>query len=305
MSELPLVSILMNCYNGEKYLRESLESVLNQSYENWELIFWDNQSNDESAKIFLSYSDKRLRYYLAPEHTSLGNARILASKKIRGDWLGIIDVDDIWEKNKLSLQIEALNHCNFNTDTVGLIYCKSIGIDKYSNITNEISHRDYKNKTMPQGQIFEELLFKGNFIISPTILLNANAFFSVGGFPQNTIHASDYYISCAISSQFNALFVDEFLTRYRVHDNNNTNREKVLSYKEQLKIFNYWKKKKNFSLIRETRRIKEINTFIGLMMIKYDKQVILGLCKICKDGLIFYAIKNVFLNFINLLKVKF
>ena len=48
----PLVSIIMNCYNGEKYLNQSLNSILPQSYKNWELIFWDNQSTDNSKAIF-------------------------------------------------------------------------------------------------------------------------------------------------------------------------------------------------------------------------------------------------------------
>ena len=59
----PLVSIIMNCFNGETYLNESIKSVLSQTYENWELIFWDNQSIDSSAKIFKSYEDKRFEYF--------------------------------------------------------------------------------------------------------------------------------------------------------------------------------------------------------------------------------------------------
>ena len=52
MKDNPLVSILMNCYNGEEYLKEAIDSVINQEYKNWELIFWDNQSTDRSAEIF-------------------------------------------------------------------------------------------------------------------------------------------------------------------------------------------------------------------------------------------------------------
>ena len=63
----PLVSIIMNCYNGEKYLRQSIESVLKQTYKNWELIFWDNQSSDNSAKIFKSYQDERFCYFYSPQ----------------------------------------------------------------------------------------------------------------------------------------------------------------------------------------------------------------------------------------------
>ena len=60
MTEQPLVSVIMNCFNGEKYLREAIDSVLAQTYQNWELIFWDNQSTDSSAEIVKSYDDPRI-----------------------------------------------------------------------------------------------------------------------------------------------------------------------------------------------------------------------------------------------------
>ena len=65
MSKSPLVSVIMNCYNGEKYLTDSLNSLLSQNYRNWELIFWDNISTDNSKKIFEGYNDKRFKYYSA------------------------------------------------------------------------------------------------------------------------------------------------------------------------------------------------------------------------------------------------
>ena len=81
----PLVSIIMNCFNGERYLKDSIDSIINQTYKNWELIFWDNRSEDESAKIFKSYNDKRLKYFMADEHTSLYKARNLAIKESTGE----------------------------------------------------------------------------------------------------------------------------------------------------------------------------------------------------------------------------
>ena len=68
----------MNCYYGEAYLYESIKSVLSQTYENWEIIFWDNKSEDKSAEIFKSYDDKRFKYFYADAHTSLYKARNLA-----------------------------------------------------------------------------------------------------------------------------------------------------------------------------------------------------------------------------------
>ena len=93
----PLVSIIINCFNGEKYLREALTSILNQSYKNWEVIFWDNQSSDNSKKIFNSFQNERFKYFYADKHTTLYKARNLAINKTNGELLAFIDTDDIWE----------------------------------------------------------------------------------------------------------------------------------------------------------------------------------------------------------------
>ena len=112
-----LVSIILNCYNGEKYLKDALETVINQSYYNWELIFWDNKSNDRSKKIFDTYKSKKLKYFQSKEHTSLYEARNLAVKKCNGDYIAFIDADDFWEKDKLEKQIKL-----FENKHVGVVY---------------------------------------------------------------------------------------------------------------------------------------------------------------------------------------
>src|SRR4030067_1280023 len=100
----PLVSVIMNCYNSEKYLREAIDSVLAQTYQNWEIIFWDNQSTDKSAAIFKSYADPRFCYFLAPEHTTLGQARNLAVEQAHGAWVAFLDCGDILFPRKLAQQ---------------------------------------------------------------------------------------------------------------------------------------------------------------------------------------------------------
>ena len=60
-----LVSIILNCFNGEEYLKHALKSITNQSYQNWELIFWDNKSNDKSIKIIKNFKDKRIKCFLS------------------------------------------------------------------------------------------------------------------------------------------------------------------------------------------------------------------------------------------------
>ena len=113
----PLVSIIVNCYNGEKYLAHTLDSILNQTYQNWEIIFWDNQSTDNSSEIFKSYKDSRFKYFYAKEHAGIGKARNLAVEKTKGDFIAFLDSDDFWDKKKLELQMSY-----FKNLEVGVVY---------------------------------------------------------------------------------------------------------------------------------------------------------------------------------------
>ena len=102
----PLVSIIMNCYNGDKYLRKSIKSIISQSYKNWELIFWDNKSEDNSRNILKSFKDKRIFYFRSKKFLKLYHARNLALKKTKGKYVCFLDVDDYWTSDKLKKQIE-------------------------------------------------------------------------------------------------------------------------------------------------------------------------------------------------------
>lgn len=144
----PLVSILMNCFNGEKYLRQAIDSVLAQSYGNWEIIFWDNQSTDGSAEIFTSYRDSRLKYFYAPEHTRLYEARNCAMEKASGELIAFLDVDDWWMANKLEKQVPL-----FQDPDVGLV-CGNFWVVNERNGRRWISLKE----PAPTGRVLNELL---------------------------------------------------------------------------------------------------------------------------------------------------
>ena len=112
-----LVSIIMNCYNGEKYLKQSLNSILKQTYQNWELIFWDNRSTDNSKKIYKSFNDNRFKYFFSDKHTNLHDARNLALDKAKGDFIAFLDTDDWWLPYKLEKQIPF-----FKNEEIKLVY---------------------------------------------------------------------------------------------------------------------------------------------------------------------------------------
>ena len=110
IQENPLVSIIINCFNGEDFLNSSLSSVLCQEYQNWEIIFIDNSSTDTSKEIFLSYNDNRLKYFSTLNNVTLAKARNIGLDKCQGDLIAFLDVDDEWFPQKLIQQINLFKY---------------------------------------------------------------------------------------------------------------------------------------------------------------------------------------------------
>ena len=139
----------MNCYNGEKYLKESLNSIINQTYKNWELIFFDNISTDGSKRILEQFKDQRIKYYKSEKFVNLYDARNLAIKKCSGNFVSFLDTDDSWFSDKLEKQIELYK----KDPSCSLIYSNCNIYDEEKK-TEKIF---VKNK-LPQGKITQELL---------------------------------------------------------------------------------------------------------------------------------------------------
>lgn len=146
LSSMPLVSVIINCYNGADFLRNAIESIYAQSYQNWEIIFWDNASTDESAKIAKSF-DSRLKYYASDQNVPLGEARNFALEKVTGKYIAFLDCDDSFLPSKLNVQVQLMETSNF-----GMAYCGAIIIDDRGKI---LSERLPKNRS---GYIFSNLL---------------------------------------------------------------------------------------------------------------------------------------------------
>ena len=101
-----LVSVLLNCYNAEKFISKAIESVIKQTYKNWELIIWDDGSKDSTVDIVKKYQDKRIKIFSKKNNLGLGKSRINAIKFINGALVSILDADDYYHKDKLYKQVE-------------------------------------------------------------------------------------------------------------------------------------------------------------------------------------------------------
>ena len=223
MTDNPLISIIMNCYNGEKYLQEALDSVINQTYKNWELIFWDNQSTDKSANIIHSYNDNRIKYFYSKKHILLYEARNLAIEKSQGGYLAFLDVDDYWDSTKLEKQM--------------LVFSKNSEVAiVYSNFSfkNEIknTYKEFNNKKLPEGMIVDKLLRK-NFMGLLTVLLNRGLIDEQGEIFDSRLHImGDYDMAIKISAKWKVACIQQALATYRWHGGNESISHKELIIKE-------------------------------------------------------------------------
>ena len=211
MTNEPLVTILMNCYNGEKYLKDSLNSLISQSYKNWELIFWDNQSNDRSKKIFDTFNDARLKYYKAQNHEKLYVARNQALSKAKGEYIAFLDVDDLWEPKKLEKQIKL-----FEDQEVGLVYGNLWRLYNYPIFFK----KKHVKKNLLRGFIFDNLL-EDDFIGLSTIVLRKKYLKNFPNiFDEKYNMLSDYDFILRFSKEVKFDFVNEPVSTYRIHKNN-------------------------------------------------------------------------------------
>ena len=111
----PLVSVIMPAYNAEKYISESIESVLTQSYQNWELLITDDRSKDNTQQIVEEYCarDKRIKLFINKENGGAGVARNNSIEKAEGRFIAFLDADDQWLPEKLTKQIAFMLENNY------------------------------------------------------------------------------------------------------------------------------------------------------------------------------------------------
>ncbi len=223
-----LVSIIMNCFNGAEFLEKSINSIKKQTYENWEIIFWDNKSTDASKEIFkkCGNGDKRFKYFISNKHTSLGEARNLAISKAKGEYIAFLDCDDLWMPDKLAKQLP-----HFNNQNVGMVICDTV----FFNSKKDIKQL-YKRKKPPSGFVLRELL-ADYFISLETVVIKReyiNKMTHIFDEKFHVIEEYDFFIRYLMNCEM--VYVDKVLSKWRVHQKSWTWSRPDL-FPTELKIF--------------------------------------------------------------------
>ena len=229
-----LISIIINCHNGEKYLHKTLESILHQKYKNYEVIFVDNLSKDSSAEIFKKIQDKRFKYFKTKKKIRLYEGRNLALKKCKGEFITFLDTDDWWEKDFL------LSKNKFFKSSNDYGFCFSNCMHFYE---NKQKYKVFSRKKLPSGFILEDLL-KFYFVKMGTIIIKRRLIQSLKFNVRYNI-IGDYDLIIRAAKETKGMSFQDKLVNIRIHQNNFSHRNRKMFYYE----FKHWIKKQNFDNI--------------------------------------------------------
>ena len=265
----PLVSVIVNCFNGQRYLENCILSIKKQTYKNLEIIFWDNKSTDNSKYIFDLLKDKRFRYFSAKKFTNLYEARNLALKKTTGKFITFIDVDDEWYPNKIEKQLQ--------------IFKKNSQIDVvFSNLEKNKSLFIFKFKKkffkyLPEYISVEDLLKFYSVSCSSLALRRSKFNIKKNIFNSKIYMLSDFDFIMRYSLNKNIYCINEPLVFYREHKDQLSRKNFIIQANQFIKWYNSVKKNKNFikkvnfkylesrfNYLKSMKSQNELNTFPNL-----------------------------------------
>lgn len=232
----PLVSIIIPVYNGANYMKEAIDSALNQTYENIEVLVINDGSKDngETEKIALSYGDK-IRYF-HKENGGVSSALNLGIREMKGDYFSWLSHDDAYFPEKVSSQIETLKKYN---DKNVICYCKSIFIDKNSKeITLKSKNRKLKENTLFNNKEILINLLKYGSMNGCCFLIPKSVFYDNDlQFDEDMRYLQDAYMWYKIFLKNHSLvYVDKSGVKSRVHDKQLTHTGLPLYKKDCLKV---------------------------------------------------------------------
>ncbi|WP_199506594.1 MULTISPECIES: glycosyltransferase family 2 protein [Halobacteriovorax] len=230
-----LVSVIIPTYNRADFLKRSITSVLNQSFNDLELIIVDDGSTDHTHDVVGSFSDKRIKY-LKKENAGVSSARNLGVKNSKGDYIAFLDSDDEWHRDKLASQVSYLK----NTGKV-LVHTAERWLRDGKVVKQKKHHQKHG------GDMFIRSL-QGCVISPSSVLMKKELFEQIGGMREDFVVCEDYDFWLKVTSLYDIGFLEnEFVNKYGGH-------EDQLSFK--FFAMDYWRVK-SMAWILQNRPLSE------------------------------------------------
>ena len=208
-----MVSIIIPAYNAEKYIAETIKSVVNQTYKNWELIIVDDGSTDNTVDVITGYMNKDFPInYVFQKNSGVSTARNKGLSAAQGEYIALLDADDIWLENNLEIKISTLE----KSKDIYWVYSSMYQINEKSNILKEA----------PKGtdiDILNSILIWENEVVPgpcSNIVFKRECYDNGCAFDPLFSTAADQDFTIRLASKYKATYIDIPLWGYRIHQNN-------------------------------------------------------------------------------------
>ena len=228
----------MTAYNAENYIKDAIESILNQKFKNWNLILVDDKSTDNTLKVVKLFHSKKINIYSLKKHVGRTNALNYGLKKCNGEFVAILDADDLCNKNRLMEQVNFLQK-NRKFKMVG---SWAIKVDQFKKKIGEI-----KISNLPPSKNIS-LLLGQQFIPHSTLMFCLSHARKYGGYPSDLKYAQDFGLILQFIKKNKLYILPKFLTKIRVLSDSMSfrNEYQKIIIKDHIKLLGYVRK--NFHL---------------------------------------------------------
>ena len=206
---MPKVSVIIAAYNAMRYLPQALDCVLEQTFQDFEIIIVDDGSHDGIKDWAAQLKDPRIRFF-SQENAGSAAARNTGISNATGEYLAFLDSDDLWEATKLAKQVQTLDE----EPQAGLVYTWVATMDSEGALEGKV----YQNTAV--GDVWEPLIERDLLVCGSTPLIRRICFEKVGLFDTRFAYAQTWEMWLRIAGEFSFQVIPEVLVYYRFHANN-------------------------------------------------------------------------------------
>ena len=200
----PTVSVVIATYNYGRFLSEAIDSVLAQTFKDFEVIVVDDGSTDNTSEVILIYLSRHNFHYIKKENGGQASAKNRGIDESKGEFIAFLDADDVWFPTKLERQMPL-----FSDPRVGVVYSKRVLIDLYGN------ERPFEHPKLYRGPVLDQI-FINNFVCFSSAIVKRQCFEKVGKFDESLPMSIDYDLWLRMALHYHFDYVDAHLVMYRV-----------------------------------------------------------------------------------------
>ncbi len=250
--KIPKVTVLMSVYNGEKYLREAIDSILSQTFKDFEFLILNDGSTDKTAEILKSYQDPRIKIINNEKNIGLTKSLNKGLKIAKGNYIARQDADDISLPTRFEEELKFLKK-NSNVALVGTDYFLINEKDKIINTIN----------CLTENRKLKEKLLEGNQFAHGSIIFKKECIEKIGMYREEFKFAQDFDFTLRITEEFDVANIPKSLYKWRINIDSVSVKKKTLQDKYALLAIELAKERKKFGQDKlQTLKKEEINSFL-------------------------------------------